>query len=577
MQVWESATNDRSLSVNIANAPGTSFTREALPGGTDRYYWIRAVDRSGNRSGFYPASDTAGIHARTRKVEEADYADLSIGNAAIANAAIDDAKISSLDASKIIAGSILSGSVMVNGQYRLDTALDANGNPAAAINSGTTLIDPGKILISGATRLSDWRSGGDNTQIQGGAIAANSIKANSLTIGNRQVEFVGMTFEADKLTQIVTWTAGFAIWQGDDGTTKTQNIPASAVQYVPASGTLFLCFSPGRPGIDWTYASNIYANPAFVVIGQYTGGSNLIMTYGRTKIDGDFIRTGTVTANNIAARQINASHLSVSEVLIANQAQIGFGAITDFHFGTGKIDGARITSLTAGQITSGPLGATFIQVGSPDKFDQGLSCIDIDGRPDGPGSKKVIRFWDQNHVKRVEIGQPTGIPDPAVDGLIVRDRNNKVILHANGFGVQVVGTDNITGGAVTTARFEISHTLGTNSIAGGTIHIVVYMSANIGYDTANSSAVTQRIPQYSSMSVRVVLNGSAFEPFTMGGVGGTYVSAPVVILIAPGAGSPVTVQAQMETGTGWQAFGGDPVPGRVVGLKCQISAIEYKR
>lgn len=568
MQVWESATNDRSLSTNIANAPGTSFTREALPGGTDRYYWIRAVDRSGNRSNFFPASDTAGIHARTRKVEEADYAELSIGRAAIADLAVDDAKIANLDASKIVAGSILSGSVLVDGKYRLDTALDANGDPAAGVNTGSTLIDPGKILISGATRLSDWRSGGDNTQIQGGAIAANSIKANSLTIGNRQVEFVGMTFEADKATQIVTWTAGFAIWQGDDGTTKTQNIPASAVQYVPASGTLFLCFSPGRPGIDWTYASNIYANPAFVVIGQYTGGSQLIMTYGRTKIDGDFIRTGTVTANNIAARQINAQHLSVSEVLIANQAQIGFGAITDFHFGTGKIDGARITSLTADRITSGPLGATFIQVGSPDKFDQGLSCIDIDGRPDGAGSKKVIRFWDQNHVKRVEIGQPTGIPDPNVDGLIVRDRNNRVIFHANGFGVEVVGTGNIVSGAVTGMSYANGSTLGWTSLAGGPIHITTHVRVPVGVSVGVTSS-GQNAYAPTTLPARCLLNGAVAVSSTFDGVGAAHRSFSYVIAGAP-PGTSLTWQSQFfETQFDqWLNTSAN---------ETQIIAVEYKR
>jgi hypothetical protein len=48
----------------------------------------------------------------------------------------------------------------------------------------------------------------------------------------------------------------------------------------------------------------------------------------------------------------------------------------------------------------------------------------------------------------VEIGQPTGIPDPAIDGLIVRDRNGKTLLHANGFGVEIAGTEQLNQNAV---------------------------------------------------------------------------------------------------------------------------------
>jgi hypothetical protein len=257
-------------------------------------------------------------------------------------------------------------------------------------------------------------------------------------------------------------------------------------------------------------------------------------------------------------------------VLIANQAQVGFGAITDFHFGNGKIDGARITSLTAGQITSGTINSQYIQVGGLDGGVAGGGYLLLESRT---GHRK-LDYIDSNGVARVRIGRHGNTPNLPLDGLYVWDQNGKAILTANGLGVQVVGTDNITSGAVTTARFENSHTLGTNSIAGGNIHIVINMSANLGYNINNTNNTTT--PVFESMNVRVVYNGVPEDPILMGGSGGSTATIPFTMLIAPAAGSPVAIQAQVLTGTGWQAFG-SPVPVNMTNARCHISAIEYKR
>jgi predicted phage tail protein len=569
MEVWESFSNDRSLSTNTALATGTSFTREALTGGTDVWYWIRAVDRSGNKSGFFPASPTAGVHARTRKVEEADYAELSIGSAAIMNAAIDDAKIASLDAGKIIAGSILSGSVIIGGTgSTLADATAGTTDPAAIINKpGSTKLLPGSISISGATTLQSLLHGGDNTQIDGGKIAANTITANSLAIGLRNLEFVGVEFTPIKETNSVTWTAGHVVYQGDDGQPRTEAIPAGSAAF---DGIMYFVWNPGRGRIDATNDSSVFGVKDWVVIGQYYGGSGLLMTYGRTIIDGQGVRAGSITADRIGARQINASHLTVSEVLIANEAQIGFGAITDFHFGNGKIDGARINSLDAGRITSGSIQSQWIDVG--DRNDGG-GFITIESR----FGYRHLAYYDQNNIQRVVLGRPNPNPNPLFDGLYVRDMAGKNILTANGLGVEIVGTGNIVGGAVTAARFENTHTLGTTSIAGGTIHIVITMSANIGRNIY-SEEVFDFVAIHQSFPVRVLLNGNVIDNLSMGGAGGSFVVVPYTMMVSYAPGTPVSVQAQLNSGVGWVPFGSSGVNGvTVTEPRCQIAAIEYKR
>jgi len=55
-------------------------------------------------------------------------------------------------------------------------------DPAARINAKFTLIEPGKITISGGTTLEDWRHPTDTTTIDGGKIYTNTVTANKLSI-----------------------------------------------------------------------------------------------------------------------------------------------------------------------------------------------------------------------------------------------------------------------------------------------------------------------------------------------------------------------------------------------------------
>ena len=60
IEVWESANNNFGDASLLAIAYGSSFTRANLEIGVERYYWIRAVDATGNQSGFAgPVNATA--------------------------------------------------------------------------------------------------------------------------------------------------------------------------------------------------------------------------------------------------------------------------------------------------------------------------------------------------------------------------------------------------------------------------------------------------------------------------------------------------------------------------------------
>jgi hypothetical protein len=52
------------------------------------------------------------------------------------------------------------------------------------VNAGSTLIQPGRVAISGSTTLEHWRHPSDTTLIDGGKIYAGSITANKITVTN---------------------------------------------------------------------------------------------------------------------------------------------------------------------------------------------------------------------------------------------------------------------------------------------------------------------------------------------------------------------------------------------------------
>jgi len=176
---------------------------------------------------------------------------------------------------------------------------------AEVINAGNTQIDPGKIVISGETTLADWRRAGDNTKIDGGAVSANTIRANSMVIGNRGIHLEGIEFEHNKpSTNRVAWTAGTISFVDDDGVGKSVAIAAGNAAWT--TGTLYLYWVKNAGTISSTATFATAINDNHVILAAYRGGTNLVAEYGRTVIDGSSIKTGTITATVLGVTQLSA-------------------------------------------------------------------------------------------------------------------------------------------------------------------------------------------------------------------------------------------------------------------------------
>lgn len=547
MEVWEAASNDRAQASMVAIAPGTTFIRENLDGGTSRWYWLQAVDRSGNKSGFFPVSATAGVSGRTKKVEEADFQELTIGRGILKEASVDSANIVELDASKIRAGSILSGTILVDGR-QIGSIVESTGDPAALINTGSTLIDPGKIVISGGTTLSDWRYGGDLTKLDGGDIAANTVTANKVTIGLRNIEIIGLAFEPKKELNQVAWSSGTIILSNDTGNAaETYNVSAGSFTY--AGLTLYICWF--RPSAQLTVTSdpNIYADNRAVVFAIYGGGVNLIANYGRSLIDGETIRTRTILADRIGANAITANELSTG-TLITRQAQIQDGLISRAHIGQAQIDDGHINNLSAGKITSGTINSQFLQIGT---LGGGFGNIQIESRN---GFRRIV-YVDGNNTPRVALGQFGAAPNLDLDGLYVWNRFGQEVITANGLAVNIVGTLNINGEAVTTGKIQSGATSQMTYALAPTIAMVSSAGGNVVVQSTGIATV----PNVSSTFVRILANGIEIARKTVAGYFAIIAVHPTV------AGAVTTYQTQYLFGNTWVPIDFEPM----------MIAIEYKR
>lgn len=460
VEVLEATTNDDEDAVVIAEVRGNSFSRTGLPSNVERFYWLRSVDFSGNKSALAgPVSGTTALLPDAKRISfeglllvpnspaansvswaaftitygipggapvvaavDAGNAEWSAGslylyyvegettlrttasaatiytdsghlvgvyrggtdvqlangqvmqdggnllahtvgasqlvvNDAIitntlqlADAVITSAKVESLDAEKLQAGTALAGSITVSGTT-LDTINDRAEDPAAQVNTKTTLIDPGKIEISGGTTLASWRNGTDATKIEGGSIAANTIAANVLNIGLRGVTIENITFEHNSpVANSVSWTAGSIRYIDDDGSAASVDIEAGNTPWT--TGTVYLFWTKGATTISVTTVFATANSASNVLLATYRGGIWLVANYGRTIIDGASIKTQSIDTDQLKVGAVTADIISVTSL---SAISANLGAVT-----AGSINiNDRFTVSSTGDVTikSGPTGA----------------------------------------------------------------------------------------------------------------------------------------------------------------------------------------------------------------------------
>ena len=452
-EIWESTTNDRNTAALIARPQGTSFTKQNLAGGQTRYYWARAVDTSLN-IGAWSTAQTAGVSGTTLNIASStQIADGIITTAKISVGSLNGDRITAgtLSAAAITAGSVLSNAVVVGSAGPTLATILANAalgatDPASRINAGSTLIQPGLILLAGSTTLANWQKGGDTTKIDGGAISANTITANKISIGLRGIDIAGLEFGTAGNT--LSWSAGTIIYIDDSGNPQTSNVAAGSVDWT--AGTQYVYWTQGGTTLAATTDMPTAAGATKVIMATYRGGTDSVITYGRTLIDGSKIITNSITSNQLS-----------TGLLLTQTAQIGDAIITS----------AKIASITAAQITTGTIGAQTITLGDS-KFVMS-------------GSLQNITVKDVNGTTRAILGNLGS----GAFGLRISNASGVTIMDSSGVnGAMVTGL-----GTLAYANSADWSQLTSVPAFGGFAYLNGINSANIGTYFAGAAIGTAYI------------------------------------------------------------------------------------
>ena len=259
--------------------------------------------------------DGSNIKTGTIDATRLSSSELITNTAQIKDGIITNAKISELSAAKLTAGTALASTITVSGTALSDirsNAATGAQDPATRINSGSTTIDPGKIVIQGATTLADWKAGPDSTEINGGKISANSITANKLEIGSRNVTLTGIQFTPNSPgNNQVSWTAGQIRYINDSGAITTRNISAGNATW--SSGVRYIYWVKDATSFSNHTSLSTAMGVNNLIVATYQGGSQLDADLGRTIIDGDSIKTGSIASNHISANVVTASKLAIAD------------------------------------------------------------------------------------------------------------------------------------------------------------------------------------------------------------------------------------------------------------------------
>lgn len=391
--VFRATTNVLSSASLVGSPIATVFSDSAVITGQTYYYWVRAVDRSGNLGPFTPSSS-----ATTIQLAAADFANLTIVNAMIADATIDDAKIANLSVSKLIAGTITAGQINLgNDRFRLDSSLrrltvvdDINiarvllgrlgNNPQ---DYGLQVYDSTGKLILGADGLGVAVVGSGNLangsvtgdKIVANAISADKIAANSITTDKlvtnsiTTAKIAAGAVTADKISvatlsaiaaDVGTLSAGLITATGQEAT-NYWNLSTGAFSVGKADGSTYMRYNPTTGAVEIQGTITVTNTPPV----NWTDINGRPTTLGDLDPDQDAKLDGIEAGADVTGSNTSANTAAVGSLTTAQAVAKILDPAATINTNTTTIDGGKITTgtITANKISVGTLSALTANIG----------------------------------------------------------------------------------------------------------------------------------------------------------------------------------------------------------------------
>lgn len=472
-EVWAAPTNDRTTAQRVGDGK-FSFMHGSLSTLDPWYYWVRAVDTSGNLSPFFPPSATAGVVGTPTGIDPG---------------ILDTTPPAVPTGLALTTGSVLSADgtnlPWVRASWTANTEPDLGGYQVNFRVAGS--LTPTILQVDAAATDVMLQPVPGNTTVACRIAAFDKVRNQSAFTGE-----VSLTTSADALPPGVP--AGFFVtgsfraiivgWvpPGDPDYDYTEvwasvgNDRATA-QMVGTALTIFVHenIATGQTWYYWIRSVDRSGNLGAFIPGPLAGmpgtptptSSNDIgnLSITETQISDNAISTPKLQANSVDANKVTTGEL------ITLGAQIRSAIIGDAH----------ITSLTATKLTAGTLQA-LVSLGV------GAGAVYIDG----PG--RNIAVYDEANTLRVGLGKLG--PLSTDYGLFVLNAAGQLMFHvstgvtANGISAGVItaghlrtDTAVITGGAqIANALITTAHivSLSASQIDAGILNVLVTLGVGSG-------------------------------------------------------------------------------------------------
>jgi hypothetical protein len=529
--IYRKTTDVPATSTKIATINSTYFVDTNLVVGQIQYYWVKAIDTSGNECASYSIvasatpTDTLTLSALETLlgVNRDNIATINpttgkISSNTIGTFTLDD---NSVTASKILNGSIAAAKLSV-------AAIDATGN--LNVNTvGTSQINGAAITaaqvandaITANALATDAVTG---PAIQAGAIIAGKIGANAVTAStiaagavtaNKITSYNFMlsegTITGNTPTDSVTWTGCKVVYLGTEYTITNGSctVGHKHIYWELATPTVFSS-SLSLPALT---------NDGFLVAYNNVGVSRYV--WNSTIIDGNRITTGSVTASNIAVGTLTATEIA-SNAITADK--ILAGAVTANKI---KSYNFMLNSTTDGAVWTNNTGTGIVSWTGVKVTYDGTTYTITNGSCD---ANDVFIYWENGATT---FSHSLGLP----------------VLHNGDF---IVGTNGSTSRNIApgTMIFNQSgtvidgNTISTGSITAGQIAVGTITANLIGADEIRAEHI--RTGEIEAVHLSVAA-GATF----MGAVGGSYATAPAYpnLKIFPTADPTIGMQALDNVGS----------------------------
>lgn len=367
IEIWENAVDDRDSAVKIADAKGTTYMRY-LGSFQGRYYWIRAVDLSGNISAW---NAEAGVYGYSDQEDHQDLVDIILQNELVQEAIKDlNAPVDSLAETGIWnALSDYNDALKENLRQRyqdklaeaaiqaeLGTLNDVKYTIATINEERVTREEEDMALASQILTISAMLGDPDNpgegtvyaalaeertARVTADEALAQSIDTMSAVIGDPWNPDEGTIYAAIKTEQTARATADEALSNSISTVAASIGDPAS-----PAPGTVYAAVrteATARANADSALASNVTTLQTKV-----DGNTNSVQVLSQS-VDGIKGKYGVRIDTNgyITGWELIGGATSGSMIIHVDNLLIGRpGATNQYPFVIGVVDGVQRVSLS---------------------------------------------------------------------------------------------------------------------------------------------------------------------------------------------------------------------------------------